>query len=119
MATTSKEASRPTRIRARRPKPTPHASPTERKALGKATRSAVPRSSHALWEPGSGRKDPIALLEEQASGRVPELVPIRYGRMSASPFAFFRGTASVMAHDLGAGPRTPLRAQLCGDAHLM
>jgi uncharacterized protein (DUF2252 family) len=118
MATTSKEASRPTRVRARRPKPTPHPAPDERKALGKATRSAVPRSSHAVWEAESARPDPIALLEEQASGRVPELVPIRYGRMSASPFAFFRGTASVMAGDLATTPQTGIRVQLCGDAHL-
>jgi uncharacterized protein (DUF2252 family) len=118
MATTSKEASRPTRARARRPKPAPHLSPSERKMLGKAARSGVPRSSHALWKPESARSDPIALLEEQASERVPELVPIRYGRMSASPFAFFRGAAYVMAGDLAASPKTGIRVQLCGDAHL-
>jgi uncharacterized protein (DUF2252 family) len=65
------------------------------------------------------RPDPIALLEEQASGRVPELVPIRYGRMSASPFAFFRGAAYVMAHDLAMSPKTGIQVQLCGDAHLL
>lgn len=61
----------------------------------------------------------MGLLEAQDATRVPELVPIRYGRMSVSPFAFFRGAATVMAHDLGAGARTPLQTQLCGDAHLM
>jgi uncharacterized protein (DUF2252 family) len=81
-------------------------------------RSATPRSSHATWEPPSERGDPIALLEEQAKERVPELVPIRYGRMSASPFAFYRGAACVMASDLAGAPRTGIRVQLCGDAHL-
>jgi uncharacterized protein (DUF2252 family) len=118
MATTSRAASKPTRARARRSKPSPPLSPSERAAVGKATRSEAPRSSHAGWKPGNARLDPIALLEEQASERVPELVPIRYGRMSASPFAFFRGAASVMARDLVTTPKTGLRVQLCGDAHL-
>src|SRR5436309_9187130 len=118
MATTPKEASRPTRVRAGRPKPPPHLSPPERAAFGRARRSEVPRSSHASWKPEGSRPDPIALLEEQASERVPELVPIRYGRMSASPFAFFRGAAYVMASDLAKGPQTGIRVQLCGDAHL-
>ena len=77
----------------------------------------------AALEPRRGelppdRRDPIALLEEQAVERVPELVPIRYGRMSASPFAFYRGAAYVMASDLARTPRTGIRVQLCGDAHL-
>jgi uncharacterized protein (DUF2252 family) len=118
MATTSKEASRPTRVRARRPKPARHLSPSESKALGRAARSGVPRSSHALWKPESARLDPITLLEEQASERVPELLPIRYGRMSASPFAFFRGAACIMACDLATSPKTGICVQLCGDAHL-
>jgi hypothetical protein len=118
MATTSEKASRPTRVRARGPKPAPHLSPPERKAFGRAKRSEVPRSRHALWRQEGARPDPIALLEEQDSGRVPELVPIRYGRMSASPFAFFRGAAYVMASDLAASPKTGIRVQLCGDAHL-
>jgi len=91
---------------------------TERAAAGKAARSAAPRSSHAAWEPPAGRADPVAILERQAATRVPELVPIRYGRMSASPFAFFRGAAAVMAADLATTPVSGLRVQACGDAHL-
>src|SRR3954451_14352525 len=68
--------------------------------------------------PAPDRPDPIALLEEQARKRVPELVPIRYGRMLVSPFTFFRGAASVMAADLVDAPRTGVTVQLCGDAHL-
>ena len=71
-----------------------------------------------MWEPGADRPDPIALLEEQAAERLPELVPIRYGRMSASPSAFYRGAAYVMASDLARTPQTGIRVQLCGDAHL-
>src|SRR5512132_3674110 len=74
-----------------------HLTPEERAARGKAARAEVPRSSHAGWDAPSGRADPIALLEAQAKDRVPELVPIRYGRMLASPFAFYRGAAYVMA----------------------
>lgn len=83
---------------------------------GKAVRAAVPRSSHGRWEPAS--RDPLRILSRQDEGRVPELVPIRYGRMLASPFAFFRGAAAVMAADLARTPTTALAAQLCGDAHL-
>jgi uncharacterized protein (DUF2252 family) len=90
----------------------------ERAALGKAARSEVRRSSHARWDPPEDRADPVAILERQAGSRVPELVPIRYGRMSASPFAFFRGAAAVMAADLAATPVSGLRVQACGDAHL-
>jgi uncharacterized protein (DUF2252 family) len=90
----------------------------ERAALGKAARSQVPRSSHAAWEAPADRADPVALLEEQSVTRVPELVPIRHERMMASPFAFFRGAAYVMASDLAESPRSGLRVQLCGDAHL-
>jgi uncharacterized protein (DUF2252 family) len=91
---------------------------SERAAIGRSLRSTTPRSSHAAWEPPSDRKNPIALLEEQARERVAELVPIRYGRMSASPLAFFRGAACVMAADLAGTPGTGIRVQLCGDAHL-
>jgi uncharacterized protein (DUF2252 family) len=91
---------------------------SERAASGRAARSECPRSSHSAL-PIADDRDPIGLLEAQDATRVPELVPIRYGRMSVSPFAFFRGAATVMAHDLGSGARTPLRTQLCGDAHLM
>jgi uncharacterized protein (DUF2252 family) len=81
-------------------------------------RAELPRSAHADWEPASDRPDPVSLLEEQAETRLPELVPIRYGRMLASPFAFFRGAAYLMATDLANGRRTDLTTQLCGDAHL-
>jgi uncharacterized protein (DUF2252 family) len=81
-------------------------------------RSAVPRSSHADGEPDPNRIDPVVLLRRQARRRIPELVPIRHGRMLASPFAFFRGAAAVMAADLARTPVTGLRVQLCGDAHL-
>jgi uncharacterized protein (DUF2252 family) len=90
----------------------------ERAAHGKATRAEVPRSSHAGWEPPRVRRDPVAILEEQAQSRVPELVPIRYGRMLVSAFTFYRGAAAIMAADLAPLPRTALRTQLCGDAHL-
>ena len=96
----------------------PHLSPSERVARGKAARQEVPRSSHGAWEPSARRPDPIKLLEEQAKSRVPELVPIRYGRMLVSPFTFYRGAAYIMASDLAATPRSGIRTQLCGDAHL-
>jgi uncharacterized protein (DUF2252 family) len=92
--------------------------PADRTARGKQARTAAPRSSHATWIAPPQRPDPIALLEAQAESRVPELVPIRHGRMAASPFAFFRGAAAVMASDLAGSPVSGLRAQLCGDAHL-
>jgi uncharacterized protein (DUF2252 family) len=78
----------------------------------------VPRAGHALFEPLSSRPDPVKLLERQAKTRVPELVPIRYGRMLVSPFTFYRGAASIMAHDLAGTPRSGLTVQCCGDAHL-
>jgi uncharacterized protein (DUF2252 family) len=90
--------------------------PAERAAEGKAVRGDRPRSSHA--ELGAGSRDPLAILGRQDESRVSELVPIRYGRMLASPFAFFRGAAAVMAADLAATPATDFTVQLCGDAHL-
>jgi uncharacterized protein (DUF2252 family) len=90
----------------------------ERVAVGKAARAEVPRSVHATWEPAPDRPSPVDLLEEQAATRVPELVPIRYGRMLVSPFTFYRGAAYLMASDLSRSPRTSLTSQLCGDAHL-
>jgi uncharacterized protein (DUF2252 family) len=96
----------------------PHPTPAERAATGRAARADVPRSAHADWAPAAGRRDPVDLLEEQAASRVPELVPVRYGRMLVSPFTFYRGAAYIMAADLATGPRTGLHAQLCGDAHL-
>jgi uncharacterized protein (DUF2252 family) len=95
-----------------------HFTVAERTARGKAARSEVPRASHASWEPPLHRPDPVELLEEQAQSRVPELVPIRYGRMLVSPFTFYRGAAYLMASDLAMGARTGLHTQLCGDAHL-
>lgn len=95
-----------------------HLSPDERVARGKAARTATPRSSHGAWQPAADRADPVDLLESQATSRVPELVPIRYGRMMVSPFTFYRGAALIMASDLAATPRSGLNTQLCGDAHL-
>jgi hypothetical protein len=103
---------------AREPQAVPHPTPEERAARGKAARADVPRSVHGAWEPAGNRRDPVELLEEQAASRVPELVPIRYGRMLVSPFTFFRGAAYPMAADLAGTPRTGLDVQLCGDAHL-
>ena len=78
----------------------------------------MPRSVHGEWAPAADRPDPVSLLEEQATSRVPELVPLRYARMLVSPFTFYRGAAYLMASDLAAVPRTGLTTQLCGDAHL-
>jgi uncharacterized protein (DUF2252 family) len=90
----------------------------DRAARGRAARRLVPRSSHAEFEPPADRRDPVELLELQARTRVPELVPIRYGRMLLSPFTFYRGGALLMAHDLSTTPRSGLDVQCCGDAHL-
>jgi uncharacterized protein (DUF2252 family) len=90
----------------------------QRQAKGKAVRSHTPRSSHAGWQASKDREDPVAVLERQAESRVPELVPIRYGRMLVSPFTFYRGAAAVMAADLAGTPTSGLNVQLCGDAHL-
>ena len=100
------------------PKKIDHLTVEERVARGKAARSEVPRSALADWEASPGRRNPIDVLEELAQTRVPALVPIRYGRMLVSPFAFYRGAAALMAADLAESPRTGLRTQLCGDAHL-
>ncbi len=89
-----------------------------RVARGKDARAEVPRSSHAVWERSTDRCDPIALLQEQAKARVPELVPIRHGRMLVSPFTYYRGAALPMAADLAATRDSGLQVQLCGDAHL-
>ncbi|MFF3963145.1 DUF2252 domain-containing protein [Streptomyces griseorubiginosus] len=95
---------------------TPGTTPQTR---GRAARKRVPRSAHATWLPSLDRQDPVAVLERQGRDRLPELLPIRYGRMSASPFAFLRGSAAVMAADLASQPHTGLTVQLCGDAHLL
>jgi uncharacterized protein (DUF2252 family) len=89
----------------------------DRVEQGRALRSSVPRSAHADWVPRADR-DPIAILEASNEARVPELVPYRFGRMAASPFALFRGSAAVMAADLASTPDTGLRVQACGDAHI-
>lgn len=95
-----------------------HLSASERVARGKAARAEVPRSRAGAYEPAPDRRDPVELLESPAAARVPELVPIRYGRMLASPFTFFRGAARIMASDLAATPRSGFTVQACGDAHL-
>ncbi len=92
--------------------------PAEREAVGKAARAKTPRSSHAHWDGGTGRPDPVDTLVRQDKTRVPELVPIRHGRMLASAFTFYRGGAAIMAADLAMTPSSGLRVQLCGDAHL-
>ncbi|MBK8294771.1 MAG: DUF2252 domain-containing protein [Solirubrobacterales bacterium] len=93
-------------------------SPAERAAKGKEARKAVPRSTHAEWSPGPDRTDPVKVLGDEDVSRVRELVPVRYGRMLDSAFTFYRGSAAIMAGDLGANPDSGLRSQLCGDAHL-
>src|SRR6266576_2509648 len=90
----------------------------ERYAAGKALRSKAPRSSHAEWAPDPERPDPISMLEASNRTRLEHLVPIRFGRMSTSAFAFYRGTADIMAYDLAKTPVSGIQAQLCGDAHL-
>ena len=87
--------------------------------MGKRLREKVPRSSHAVWKPPHNRPDPVRLLEESNAGRIPELIPIRHGRMVQTPFTFYRGAALNMAADLARTPVSGLRVQACGDAHLM
>jgi uncharacterized protein (DUF2252 family) len=91
----------------------------ERRAKGKALRETVPRESHARWKPPKRRRDPVDIVSESNVGRLANLVPIRFGRMSASPFAFYRGSAALMAADLAKTPTSGIRVQACGDAHLM
>ncbi|MCD7437495.1 DUF2252 domain-containing protein [Streptomyces lincolnensis] len=98
---------------------THRADPAHRAERGRAARKRVTRSAHALWIPSVDRPDPVGVLERQGRDRLPELLPVRYGRMAASPFAFLRGAAAVMAADLAAQPHTGLTVQLCGDAHLL
>jgi uncharacterized protein (DUF2252 family) len=95
-----------------------HLTIAERAARGKAARKLAPLPVHGEWQPSSVRPDPVSLLEEQGASRVPELVPIRYGRMLVSPFTFYRGAAYLMASDLASALQTGLSVQLCGDAHL-
>src|SRR3954452_10004568 len=90
----------------------------ERMERGKAARRAGPRRSHAEWAPAPDRRNPVDIVEQESEGRVPELVPIRYGRMLATPFTFYRGAAAIMAADLAGSPTSGINVQLCGDAHL-
>ncbi|HEX3657474.1 MAG TPA: DUF2252 domain-containing protein [Pirellulales bacterium] len=96
-----------------------HPSRQELYELGKTLRDTCPRSGHATWKPSPHRADPLWLLEQSSARRIPELIPIRYGRMLQSPFTFFRGAALNMAADLAVTPTTGLRVQACGDCHLM
>jgi uncharacterized protein (DUF2252 family) len=98
--------------------PVVHLDPEQRARIGRAARSAMPRSAHGEWSPGPDRADPAALLAAQETTRLPDLVPLRHERMLASPFTFYRGAAVIMAADLGATANTGLRVQACGDAHL-
>src|ERR1700688_2883476 len=90
----------------------------DRLAAGKKLRERVPRSSHSRWTSGKNRVDPLSLLQESDRGRLPILLPIRYARMRQSPFAFFRGSAALMAADLAATSVTGIRVQACGDCHV-
>jgi uncharacterized protein (DUF2252 family) len=101
------------------PSATPYLSAGERRVKGAALRDAVPRGSHAGWKAPKGRRDPIDIVNASNVGRVQNLIPIRFGRMSESPFAFYRGSAALMAADLAKTPTSGLRVQACGDAHLM
>ncbi|MFN5320638.1 MAG: DUF2252 domain-containing protein [Planctomycetota bacterium] len=101
------------------PQPQSFRSRDERIAAGKALRERVPRDSHAVWKPPGDRRDPIDILRESNEGRLPELVPIRYGRMLPSPFTFLRGSAGLMSEDLAGTPVTGVRVQACGDCHLL
>jgi uncharacterized protein (DUF2252 family) len=96
----------------------PLPTPAERRAAGEKIRSTVPLEAHATWRPPADRADPVGLLETQAASRIPSLVPVRYGRMMASAFSFYRGAALPMAADLTSGPSSGIEVQLCGDAHL-
>jgi uncharacterized protein (DUF2252 family) len=98
---------------------TPSLSPAERAEYGRNARGRAPRSCHGWFEPAADRPDPVDVVERQSATRVPDLVPVRYGRMLESPFRFYRGAAAIMAADLGATPSTGLNVQLCGDAHLL
>ena len=102
------------------PLPQSHNSPVaDRMARGKALRERSPRKAQAEWKPPAKRADPIDLLIENSRGRLEDLVPIRYGRMLANPFAFYRGAAAIMASDLSHTPSTGLTLQACGDCHLV
>ena len=130
MATRPRRTTRPTASRkprtaaSRKSRPAAKSPPKlltidERRALGRELREQAPRESHAEWKPAAGRADPVVLLEASNEGRITTLVPMRFGRMSTSPFAFYRGAAALMAADLATTPASGIRVQACGDAHLM
>ena len=96
----------------------PHLSRAQAIEAGKALRKVCQRSSHAQWKPRADRPDPVELVLRAEKGRLPELLPLRHGRMVRSPFTFYRGAALTMASDLASTPSTGLRVQCCGDAHL-
>src|SRR5262249_4022141 len=98
---------------------TDHPSRAAQYEQGKALRAGCPRSAHARWKVPDHRPGTVELLEESSRGRIPELIPVRYGRMLPSPLAFYRGAALNMAADLAASPATGLRVQACGDCHLL
>ena len=92
--------------------------PETRSEYGRSLRETTPPESHAGWSPGPERPDPVGLIEGQNENRIDWLVPVRRARMSATSFAFYRGAARIMAHDLAQSPVSGLKVQLCGDAHL-
>jgi uncharacterized protein (DUF2252 family) len=92
---------------------------SQRRAQGKALRASVPHAAHAEWTPPANRADPVDIVLASNEGRIPQLTPIRHGRMMVSPFTFYRGTASLMAADLAQTAVTGISTQLCGDCHLM
>src|SRR5512139_624397 len=95
-----------------------HLSQKERYAAGKALRKACPRESHAVWKAPSNRRDPVEMVLAAEKGRLPELLPLRHGRMVRSAFTFYRGSALSMAADLASTPSSGVHVQCCGDAHL-
>ena len=92
--------------------------PAELARAGSGAAQGGPAASHAGWSPPPNRRDPLEILAESNAFRVPELVPVRYGRMLASSFTYFRGAPAVMAHDLSTTAMTSIRPQICGDAHV-
>jgi len=114
---TSVTAGRGKRVRKAKTPKAPDLTREQRIALGKTAREEVPRSSHAEFTPAPQRPDPVALLENQGTARVPELLPIRYGRMAVSAFTYYRGAALPMAYDLAGTPSAGFVVQACGDAH--
>ena len=111
----------PTKTRHGRNRPATALRPTlnELREIGKSLRETCPRSSHAIWKASAHRPNPMRLLEQSNKGRIPELIPIRYGRMVRTPFTFYRGAALNMAADLAETPVTGMRVQACGDCHLL